>query len=121
MLAAPNTFVVVIVGIVLFISLVFIIFISRFFLLWLQAKAAHADVRMMSLIGMSLRKVNLRVIVLSKIRAVQAGLKVGTGEMESHYRARAECYHGPDSRQPGEYRVDLADRDRDRPGRQGHT
>jgi len=40
---------------------------------------------MLSLIGMSLRKVNLRVIVLSKIRAVQAGLALTTNDMESHY------------------------------------
>jgi uncharacterized protein YqfA (UPF0365 family) len=66
-------------------ALIFLIFISRFFLLWLQAYAARASVSMLSLIGMSLRKVNLRVIVLSKIRAAQSGLRVSTNEMESHY------------------------------------
>jgi uncharacterized protein YqfA (UPF0365 family) len=75
----------VILAIIALLALVFLIFISRFFLLWLQAYAARASVSMMSLIGMSLRKVNLRVIVLSKVRAVQAGLKVTTSEMESHY------------------------------------
>jgi len=75
----------ILLGIVGFIVLVILIFISRFFLLWLQAYAARAGVTMLSLIGMSLRKVNLRVIVLSKIRGVQAGLDIATNDMESHY------------------------------------
>jgi len=70
-----------------FIALIFIAFISRFFLLWLQAYAAKASVTMLSLIGMKLRKVNPNIIVLSKIRAVQAGMAVTTGDMESHYLA----------------------------------
>jgi len=77
----------IVVGILVFIGLIFVVFISRFFLLWLQAYAARAGVSMLSLIGMSLRKVNLRVIVLSKIRAAQAGIEVTTSDMESHYLA----------------------------------
>ena len=82
---AVSTFLMFVLGCVAFLSLVIIVFISRFFLLWLQAWAARAGVTMLSLIGMSLRKVNLRVIVLSKIRAVQAGLALTTNDMESHY------------------------------------
>ena len=67
------------------IVLIFLAIIASFFKLWLQAYAARASVRMLDLIGMSLRKVDPRIIVLSRIRAVQAGLDVGTREMESHY------------------------------------
>ena len=72
----------IVVGIIV---LIFVVLVGRFFKLWLQAWAAKARVRMIDLIGMRLRKVNPQVIVLSKIRAIQAGLDVDTGEMESHY------------------------------------
>ena len=67
------------------IALVFIVLIGRFIKLWIQAYFARADVSMFDLIGMSLRKVDPRIIVLSKIRGVQAGLDITTGEMEGHY------------------------------------
>jgi uncharacterized protein YqfA (UPF0365 family) len=59
--------------------------IGRFIKLWIQAYFAEAGVTMFELIGMSLRKVNPQVIVLNKIRAVQAGLQVTTRDLESHY------------------------------------
>src|SRR5690606_4256640 len=37
------------------------------------------------LIGMKLRKVDLRVIVLSRIRAVKAGMDIPTSQLEKHY------------------------------------
>jgi len=58
---------------------------AQFIKLWIQAFFARADITMFDLIGMSLRKVDPQVIVMSKIRAVQAGLTVSTREMESHY------------------------------------
>jgi uncharacterized protein YqfA (UPF0365 family) len=78
----------VIVGtmiIVLIVLLVFILIIGRFFGLWIQAKAAKADITMLELVGMWLRKVNTRIIVQSKITAIQAGLTVRTQDLESHY------------------------------------
>ncbi len=73
--------------IVIVVALVLIALVARFVKLWVQAFFAKAGVSMFDLIGMSLRKVDPRVIVLSKIRAVQAGLSVTTREMESHYLA----------------------------------
>ncbi len=67
--------------------LVFMAVIGRFIKLYIQAYFARADVGMFDLIGMSLRKVNPHVIVLSKVRAVQSGLELSTGDMESHYLA----------------------------------
>ncbi len=61
--------------------------IGKYIKLWVQAFFAEAKIGIGSLIGMSLRKVDPRVIVLSKIRAVQAGLDVSTRDMESHYLA----------------------------------
>jgi uncharacterized protein YqfA (UPF0365 family) len=61
--------------------------IAKFFRLWLQAKLSKADVKFSELIGMWLRKVDIRTIVLSKITAIQAGLKLTTQDLESHYLA----------------------------------
>ena len=74
----------VVLGIPLLIVMVMFL---AFFKLWIQAKAANADVTFMDLIGMWLRKVNTRSIVLSKITAIQAGLQISTRELESHYLA----------------------------------
>jgi uncharacterized protein YqfA (UPF0365 family) len=53
----------------------------------LQAYFSRADVRLSDLIGMWLRRVDSRTIVLSKITAVQAGLELTTKDLESHYLA----------------------------------
>jgi uncharacterized protein YqfA (UPF0365 family) len=77
----------VVIAVVALVVLVLLAIVGRFFKLWIQAVFAHANVKMTELIGMSLRKVDPRIIVLSKVRAVQAGLDVSTSEMESHYLA----------------------------------
>ncbi len=75
----------VIIAIVVFV--LFLLFL-KFFRLWLQAKLSRADVKFSELIGMWLRKVDTRTIVISKITAIQAGLTVTTRDLESHYLAR---------------------------------
>jgi uncharacterized protein YqfA (UPF0365 family) len=67
--------------------LVFLLLFLKFFRLWLQAKLSRADVKFSELIGMWLRKVDIRTIVLSKITGVQAGLTLTTRDLESHYLA----------------------------------
>ncbi len=63
----------------------FIVFV-RYFNLWLQAYVTRARVSMLSLIAMSFRKVNARVIVESKIMAAQAGLpEISTNAFEAHF------------------------------------
>jgi len=65
--------------------LVVVMVIGQFFTLWLQGFMAKADVSFFDLIGMRLRKVDSRQIVLSKISGVQAGLDLSTKQLESHY------------------------------------
>ena len=67
--------------------LVVVLVIGQFFNLWLQAFMAGANVAMWSLIGMRLRKVDSRQVVLSKIMGIQAGLNLTTEQLESHYLA----------------------------------
>jgi uncharacterized protein YqfA (UPF0365 family) len=73
--------------IVTVIILVMIFLFVKFFRLWLQAKLSRADVKFLELIGMSLRNVDIRTIVISKITAIQAGIDLSTQELESHYLA----------------------------------
>jgi uncharacterized protein YqfA (UPF0365 family) len=74
----------VVVGIFVLIA---VLLIGKFFRLWLQAKLSRADVKFSELIGMWLRKVDSRIIVLSKITAVQAGINLSTADLESHLLA----------------------------------
>jgi uncharacterized protein YqfA (UPF0365 family) len=67
--------------------LVILLLVVKFARLWLQAYFSRADVRLSELIGMWLRKVDARTIVLSKITAIQAGLTLTTKDLESHYLA----------------------------------
>jgi uncharacterized protein YqfA (UPF0365 family) len=61
--------------------------------LWFQAYMSSANVSILSLIGMSFRQVNSRVIVQGKIMAMQAGLGreqdtgITTWRLEGHYLA----------------------------------
>jgi uncharacterized protein YqfA (UPF0365 family) len=77
----------VVVVIAVLLVLVFFLLFLKFFRLWLQAKLSRADVKFSELIGMWLRKVDTRTIVLSKITAIQAGLTLTTRDLESHYLA----------------------------------
>ncbi len=74
--------------IVILVAFVFLLLFLKFFRLWLQAKLSRADVKFSELIGMWLRKVDIRTIVISKITAIQAGLTLTTRDLESHYLAR---------------------------------
>jgi uncharacterized protein YqfA (UPF0365 family) len=62
--------------------------ISRYFSLWLQAYFTRTRIRLISLVLMSLRKVDPKVIVQCKIMAAQAELPdISTNELEAHYLA----------------------------------
>lgn len=71
--------------------IVFFVVFARFFSLWIQCKTTGAGIGLWDLIGMWFRRVNPKVIVRSKIMAVQAGLGEETGitskVLEAHYLA----------------------------------
>ena len=77
----------VIAGIAIIVCFVIFLVVAQFFGLWIQAFSASAGVTMWDLIGMRLRKVDARQIVLNKIAAVQAGLILTTRQLEAHYLA----------------------------------
>lgn len=70
------------------VGLVFVGLFARYFKLWLRAFVTRAAIGPLTLVIMSLRKVNPNVIVDAKIMAVQAGLTdVTTQGLEAHYLA----------------------------------
>ena len=80
----------VVVGIAL---LVAIFVVLTYWNLWFQAYMSSADVTIFSLVGMSFRQVQSKMIVSAKIMARQAGLSidrrtgVSTDRLEAHYLA----------------------------------
>jgi uncharacterized protein YqfA (UPF0365 family) len=85
--------VVVIAGafLVVIIGIFFLAVISRYLRLWVQSVFSGAGIGIFDLVAMTFRKVDPRVIVRSKIMAVQSGLGDETGittrAMEAHYLA----------------------------------
>jgi uncharacterized protein YqfA (UPF0365 family) len=75
------------------ILLVLIVVTATYGSLWFQAYMSNAQVTLLRLIGMSFRQVNARVIVQSKIMAMQAGIGndpaagITTQRLEAHYLA----------------------------------
>jgi len=55
-------------------ALVFLLLMFMYGGIWFQAYMSNANVRLWSLVGMSFRRVNSRVIVQAKIMAIQAGI-----------------------------------------------
>ena len=85
----------VIIGgaVALMIVFVAVLLVLTYGKLWFQAYMSNARVSLLSLVGMSFRQVNARVIVQSKIMAMQAGIGtdprtgITTRRLEAHYLA----------------------------------
>jgi len=73
------------------VAMVALAVLARYFRLWIQSVTTGAGIGILDLLGMTFRKVDARVIVRSKIMAVQAGLDERTGitskALEAHYLA----------------------------------
>jgi uncharacterized protein YqfA (UPF0365 family) len=94
LLADASTMqIITIIGIfiLLFFFLIVLAIFARYFRFWIQSKTTGAGIGMWDLLGMTFRKVSPKVIVTSKIMAVQAGLGDETGitskSLEAHYLA----------------------------------
>lgn len=89
-LAAVDGVIIVVLIIAAIFGIAVLFFLSRFIGLWVQAWVSGAKVSLGALVGMWLRKVNPRTIVLSRIQAVKAGLDISTNQLETHYLARGD-------------------------------
>lgn len=75
----------VVLGIV---GLVVLAIVAQFFRIWLQAYMSNADVSLLDLIGMRLRKVDIMTIVSARIQLVKSGIhEISATDLESHYLA----------------------------------
>jgi uncharacterized protein YqfA (UPF0365 family) len=83
----------ILAGVALLVGIIIAISFMAFGNLWFQAYMSSADVSMVGLIGMWFRQVNMRIIVMAKIMAAQAGLDISrrngisTARLEAHYLA----------------------------------
>ncbi|MFL5342340.1 MAG: flotillin-like protein FloA [Gemmataceae bacterium] len=74
--------------VLLFIGLVGLVIFFTFIHLWIQSLLYGARIGFSQLIRMRLGKVDYAMIVRQKVALVQAGVKVTTEELESHYQSR---------------------------------
>jgi uncharacterized protein YqfA (UPF0365 family) len=87
-MSTGKVFLLVGVGMLVFLGIVFLFFFIRYFKLWLRAFVTRARISPLTIVFMALRKVNPNTIVDAKISAVQAGLTdITTGAFEAHFLA----------------------------------
>jgi uncharacterized protein YqfA (UPF0365 family) len=82
-----NPLLIGLVVVALILAFVVFVVMFQFLTLWIQALFSGAKVSLFELIGMRLRKIDPRTIVLSRIRAVKANLDISTAQLETHYLA----------------------------------
>jgi uncharacterized protein YqfA (UPF0365 family) len=68
-------------------ALVVLVVFFKYLGLYVRCLTSNADIGLFELLMMSLRKVNPETIVQGRISGVQAGLDVGTGDLQAHYLA----------------------------------
>src|SRR5205807_2566674 len=69
------------------IAFILIIIFLKFFTTWVRARVASAPVSIGKMVGMSLRKVPVGLIVDNRITAVKAGIDIASDPLEAHYLA----------------------------------
>jgi len=77
--------IIVIIVVSILVAIIILFLVGQFINLYIQALLSNARVRLLDLIGMRLRKVDIRTVVFSRIRAVKAGLDISTAQLETHY------------------------------------
>ena len=71
-------------------ALVFLFVFARLFRVWLMGVTARADISVMHLIGMMLRRTPPERIVKLKVMVVQSSLPVSTAQIEAAYLCGAD-------------------------------
>jgi uncharacterized protein YqfA (UPF0365 family) len=87
-LESKDVWILVIAGIALLVFLFMLILFFSFVRLYIQSLLTGAKIGIFDLIGMKLRNVDYSMIVRQKIALVQAGVRVTTEDLESHFLAR---------------------------------
>jgi uncharacterized protein YqfA (UPF0365 family) len=87
-LESKDVWILVIAGIALLVFLFMLILFFSFVRLYIQSLLTGAKIGIFDLIGMKLRNVDYSMIVRQKIALVQAGVRVTTEDLESHFLSR---------------------------------
>src|SRR5215212_11807726 len=87
-LSGQQVTIFVVAGIALLIFLFMLILFFSFVRLYIQSLLTGAKIGIFDLIGMKLRNVDYAMIVRQKIALVQAGVRISTEDLESHFLAR---------------------------------
>ncbi len=92
--AVPQTTLAIEQGIIIAIAVVLgllaliaFITLGQFLTIYLQAMVSGAHVGLLDLVFMRLRKVDVRMVVFNRIRAVKSGMSISTNQLETHYLA----------------------------------
>jgi uncharacterized protein YqfA (UPF0365 family) len=75
-------------GVALIVVVIVLLMFFSFFGMWIQAFFTGARISPFDLIGMRLRKIDMPLIVRTKIALVQAGVQVENKDLEAHFLAR---------------------------------
>jgi uncharacterized protein YqfA (UPF0365 family) len=82
-----NQILLIVLAVVGLAVVIVVFMLGQFLNLYVQALLSNARVSMLDIIGMRLRKVDIRTVVYSRIRAVKAGMDIPTNALETHYLA----------------------------------
>ena len=74
-----------IIGLVILVAIIVLYFVP--FRLWISALASGVYIGLVSLVGMRLRKIPPKIIIVPLIAAIKSGLKLRHPQLESHYMA----------------------------------
>src|ERR1051325_9185391 len=88
----------VVIAVAALVAFFVFIFLLQFLSLYIQAMTSNAHVGMLDMVGMKLRKVDIRTVVINRIRAVKSGMDVPTNLVETHYLAGGRGSNGASAR-----------------------
>jgi uncharacterized protein YqfA (UPF0365 family) len=77
----------IVVGVIVIVGFFLLIFLLQFLNLYIQALTSNAHVGLLDMVGMKLRKVDIRTVIINRIRAVKSGMDIPTNLIETHYLA----------------------------------
>lgn len=85
---STGGFLLLLLGIVGVIAAILFIMVLRYVSLWFQAFVSGAPISLFNIIGISMRKIPVRLIVNARITSYKAGLKqITVADLETHYLA----------------------------------
>ncbi len=83
-----NGFLLLLVVLIGAIAVILFIMVMRYVSLWFQAFVSGAPISLFNIIGISLRKIPIRIIINARITSFKSGLKqITVADLETHYLA----------------------------------